>query len=446
MKKSGLSIRTFSALVSVLVFLTLFFPTPSFATTTAPASVKIPRLCVPEESGVQVLISGINTSVVAGNEFLLSGSVSNNEPFPVADALIMVQVEKLPKENTLSYEGASDVVDRFSIQSKVNLQPGSSVPFSHTWRVPKGLLTGTYRINAFLAHANGTPLSGPARVMVNVVGIEKATSWLDGSSLTINDKPVSANRVAVITSDAPVSVEVNINSIYSSSRDVVVTWKTSPFGLVDNTSLVAVSAKTVRIPAQGSVKVEHTISKVQESARWVVEVVDGSKKSIISFSLVQKGNPGVLLTNFGLTDFPVEGANQSGVFGCVMSVLPNAEQSERLLHLYLLNPDGSLFADLGSNTIKQNLTGVFSQKFSLRTDTKDTVTLHADIRDASGYVYSKSTVTYSCKSIKCDTGNMVDTLVKNLGMYSYYLLVGISLAGLLLSLYVVKRHKANDAL
>jgi hypothetical protein len=353
----------------------------------------------------------------------------------------MVQVEKLSKDDALSYEGVSDVVDRFSVQSRVNLQPGSSVPFSHTWRVPKGLLTGTYRVNMFLVHANGAALSGSARVLVKVVGTERETSWIDEASLTVNDRSINTSRVAVIASDIPVSLKVALDSTYSNARDVVVTWKTSPSGLVDEASLVAVSAKTVRIPAQGTVTVGYTISKFTESARWVVEVVDGSKKSFVTFSLVNKDNPGLSLAHLGLTDFPIGGGNQTGVFGCIVSALPNATQSEKLLHLYLVNPDGSMFADLGSNTIKSGLASVFSQKFSSRTDTGDSVTLHADIRDASGHVYSKSTVTYSCQSIKCDTGDMVNNFVKNLGAYSYYLLLGISLAGLMLSLYAMKRHK-----
>ena len=422
------------------------------ATPVQPATIDIPRECEVAYSDVEVALSGLSGNAVSGEDMIVKTVISNRGDSPLIDISLAARVVRMGA-GAGGFYAVDDIVDRFVVANDIQLPGNTAVPLSFAWRVPRGIASGLYRINVYAVSAEQFAVSGAewsdssanARLGFQVTGDAKEVSYLDTSSLRVNDMRLFKNRF-VITSGAIATGTINILNNFAETRGVSVIWKVYSSEIINESRLVSYNLpEKINLPPGQKTVYSFIIPTISDPLSHVVlELIDGEKKSIYSFRILEKKATHSIITNLGLSAFPIKAGEKVEVFGCVSSSIATRGGLSKTLRLSIINTiDETVAANLGSTTVG-GLFSSFSRKFTPPADFKNSIVFKAELIDKlSGKVESTATLAYSCNKLVCPRASLME-FFNQLGVRDYYIVLILGILGVIVTRFVMKKKRGNS--
>jgi hypothetical protein len=106
---------------------------------------------------VQANLSTPITSVVSGTSITFSGTLQNENPYPIVGGGLYV---KIFKSRSASDANGPDVVDQFQVKDGIVIPGNGSVPISFSWQVPSYAESGDYSLATCFTNADKFNLLG----------------------------------------------------------------------------------------------------------------------------------------------------------------------------------------------------------------------------------------------------------------------------------------------
>lgn len=300
---------------------------------------------------VQANLSSSVTGVVSGTPVTFSGTLKNNNPYPVVDGALYV---KIFKSRGSSNDGnGPDVVDQFLVKGDIVIPAGGSVPIVFQWKVPSYARSGDYQVATFFTTSrkfNLLGLSFTDDVVGNTVPFSVSAEQTTG--VGFDKAGVSVNGEAYhfaafpprVSATEPVVLDAVVKNTTGTDASAKLAWEVYQWDAQLRENTVQEKTEVVTVPAHSSKKVSITVTDAKYPVYLAVGTLQWQDtKSIIG---VRFGRDGVDRTriNFpGVTAFPLKAGQETTLFSC----LHNSGQSD-------IVPNGRLdltLTDLSGNVI-----------------------------------------------------------------------------------------------
>ncbi|MFZ2908191.1 MAG: hypothetical protein WA014_03610, partial [Minisyncoccia bacterium] len=241
MHRFTISSRTFRSLFVLPILFVLALPSSLSAQTTTPLSFLPPRTPAGLTScldfyrfgSVPVSLSGSLAQVSAGSPLALSGTITNQNTYPIEEVKIYAKVFK--SRGTTKDVNGPDVVDFFPLPDTYTLKAGETKLVGFTWDVPQGAEQGDYQVTTYVASSERFNLQGLSFTddvigplyQFTVVGTNTGSVRFAKNSVTVNHEPF---RFAAYTPRVPqdttaVRIEANVTNTTKTPTKASLTWK-----------------------------------------------------------------------------------------------------------------------------------------------------------------------------------------------------------------------------
>ncbi len=107
----------------------------------------------------KLLFNPEKDSYVSGDSVKFSGTIINNNDYPVADAALYIRISRRP-DNAKDGTGVGDFVDEFFAGEAMSLSANSKTFYSTNWNVPQGLPPGRYGAYFYFVSSKSFYLAG----------------------------------------------------------------------------------------------------------------------------------------------------------------------------------------------------------------------------------------------------------------------------------------------
>ncbi|HVU06457.1 MAG TPA: hypothetical protein VHE10_01545 [Candidatus Paceibacterota bacterium] len=240
--------------------------------------------------------------------------------------------------------------------TNIQVLGGASIPFSFAWKVPAELVSGTYKASTFLISSGELELAGAeqsdretgASTLFTVTSSASRASFIDPSSIRVNEKPLDPNRMLSLSASRSATTTLSLISTDMTTHGASISWKVYRSNVIDDSQLVSSVDQDIRF-VSGKAAASFAIPALADPLYHVlVEMKDGGKNSYYSYRIFNRDAPYATFISLSLGSFPLEKGKVVKVSGCAFTDHAIAEDRDYLVHLSLLKPDGSVFADIGT--------------------------------------------------------------------------------------------------
>ena len=263
-----------------------------------------------------------------GTGLTVSGTITNQNPYPVSNATVWVKVIKL---NTDVKKGSEDrlidVTDMFKVAEHITLAAGDTKPISFVWKVPADAQPGRYRLATFVQGNGQFSLSGllftddvfGGTLDVSVTGRDFGALRFDRGSVQLDKKPFHFTGYPPQTdaSSTPTVSATVVNST-GSILPAHVAWKLYYWDNALPSHLLAERTEEQLVAAHASTTLSYTVTDTAHSVYYLTgELLDknGAGRSIIGVRFVRNGVNLPRLEFAGVNRYPV--ATSSTAFACM---------------------------------------------------------------------------------------------------------------------------------
>lgn len=274
---------------------------------------------------VQAKLTASVASTVSGTPITFSGTLENENPYPIVDGVLYVKVFKT--RGSSNDGNGPDVVDQFLVKGDIAIPAGGSVPIQFQWRIPSYAQSGEYQLASFFTTSRKFNLLGlsftddvvgntvPFRVsgeQTSGVQFSKAGVTVDGASYFFAAFPPRVDTTA------PVTVAANVRNTTNSAQTAVVSWVVYQWDSQLRENAVQEETRQVTVPAGDSVPISITV----RDTKYPVYLAVGTLKwqdtqSIIGVRFVREGVDRTRINFPGVTSFPLVAGEQTTLFSCL---------------------------------------------------------------------------------------------------------------------------------
>jgi hypothetical protein len=297
---------------------------------------------------IQTDLSSSISNVSAGNSMEFSGSVINENNYPIVDGTLYVKIFR--ERNTEKDINGPDVVDQFVAMDDLAIPANSSISVSFSWKIPDFAKEGDYRLVSFFIvdkKFNLLGLSFTDDVVGNPfnfnVSGKKTNVEFDKAEVTINDLPYYfAAFPPLVPSKDIANVSAKINNTTDKDETVGIVWKLYSWDSIDPDNFIRTSTSSIKVKANSSSNIKISIPENTSSVYYLIgELSYKDSKSIIGVRFVRPEVDKLRLNFPSITKFPIEKGTDLSMFSCVH----NSGSSS-------LVPDGKLILKLLDNAGK----------------------------------------------------------------------------------------------
>lgn len=355
---------------------------------------------------VQVDLSHTTGSSVNGSSASFSGTVTNNNDYPVVDGAVYVKLFRLPTEGGTPVQG-HDVVDQFFVQEGIDLPAHGTLPLSFAWQVPAHLAKGEYQAAFFYTSAHKFNLLGLSftdDVVGNTSTFTVASEVNDRVYLDKNEVTVDGQKYYFVAFTPKVDVakpiDITTTLVNETADDALipVMWKVYRWDAQTEVHLVDTSTETVIVPAGESRMLTYAVTDTASSVYLTtVEAQYEDTKSILNIRFTRDGVPTTRINFPALMSYPLVEGQEATVFSCLhgagtLDLVPNGK-----LTLTLTDRKGNT---IHAYTYEGGVTGAMMAVKDSFVPSKsyDTFTLTAELyRDGS--IVDKAKMQYECLTL-----------------------------------------------
>lgn len=296
---------------------------------------------------------GMNAGeVLSGTPVFFSGSVTNNNPYPIVDGALYVKVFRLDEdEATLGVNGPS-VIDQGFVVEDITLGPGETKSVDFVWEVPAFTISGEYMLATFFTTSHKFNLAGLSftddmvgtDIHFSIIGEQEAGVTFDKNNVTLNDLPHAfANFPLRFLATEPVTIAAPVINTTNEEQVIPIEWRVYQWDAQRQEQQVAFASETIVVPAGGTVPATYSVIDTSHP----VYLVEGKVKyedtqSIINVRFVRDGIARARLNFPSIMSYPLYAGEATEVFSCFHGMSdPTIEGAE--LSLSLLDTHGTPF-------------------------------------------------------------------------------------------------------
>lgn len=346
------------------------------------------------------------TQVSTNSGITISGTIENDNQYPLPDLSLVVRVIKLAKKSGSAYDTATDTVARILPLTGIYIGANSTVSFSFTWHIPSNLVAGPYSVDIFLNGSDQFAIGGneylnipAATYPLAISGSQTQTSFFDLSTFRANGIAPMAQLLSTFSSTSVATTSIAIANTYDTPHDVTVDWYLYYGNFVNDSSLVASTTSKVHISPGTKNTVSFAYTNFMHAKYLLVgELQDGDKRSFFSTRISRTDVIEPSARSLYLSSFPLISSKHSVVIGCITQNFSN-DISSTTIGISLTELNGLNIYSTNFSVAKNNPLVQFSIPFIPATSTTQSMVLTLSAFDGSTTI--KSVVSYLCNSITC---------------------------------------------
>jgi len=289
-------------------------------------------------------------TVVSGTDITFTGTITNNNPYPIVDGSLYV---KAFKYRDATHDGnGPDVVDQFLVLDDVIIPAESSVPVSFTWSVPAFAGSGDYAVATFFTEAQRFNLSGLSftddivgnTAPFSVIGETADRVSLDKTSVTVAGEPYTfASAIPPVDSDEPIEITARIRNESDTTQTAVMRWTTYSWDAQRERNRIKIQEQPIEVAAGSALPVSMTVTDTLHP----VYLVEGrlqwqDTSSIINVRFARAGIDQLRINYPGITSFPLAAGSEYTLFSCLHNVGYTEMIPDGSLELTLSDRDGTM--------------------------------------------------------------------------------------------------------
>ncbi|MCX6717443.1 MAG: hypothetical protein NTU76_02095, partial [Candidatus Taylorbacteria bacterium] len=378
---------------------------------------------------IQTDLSSSISNVSAGNSMEFSGSVMNNNNYPIVDGTLYVKIFR--ERNTEKDINGPDVVDQFVAMDDLAIPANSSISVSFSWKIPDFAKEGDYRLVSFFIvdkKFNLLGLSFTDDVVgnpfnFNVTG-KKTNVSFDKAEVTINNLPYYfAAFPPLVPSKDIANVSAKINNTTSKDETIDIIWKLYSWDSINPDNFIRASTSSIKVKANSSSSVKISIPENTSSVYFLIgELSYKDSKSIIGVRFVRPEVDKLRLNFPSITKFPIEKGTELSMFSCVHNSGSSDIVTNGKLILKLLDNAGKI---INEYTYEGGITG---EMMAVKKDFRspkilNQFSLYAELWQGDKIV-DQSKIDYDCNKIdpkSCKTDYTIFTIIG--GMILFVVLI-----------------------
>ena len=309
---------------------------------------------------VQVNVTANVMSAVSGIPVTFSGTISNDNPYPLVDGALFVKIFRFTDDASEQNVNGPDVVDQFFVREGIALPPHSEFPIAFSWDISSYAMTGEYRLATFFTTSKKFNLLGLSftddivgnTANFSVIGERDDGVWFDKNGVTVADEQYHfAAFTPIVDASAPIPVAATIENATVREARIPVSWKLYAWDAGRLENLVAEGEQSVVIAPGSSAVASYTIQNAQHPVYLLVGSLQwGNTQSIINVRVARDGVERTRINFPSLMSFPLRSGVANTLFSCLHnvgdSVVPDSrlelkltDESGKVIHEYTYTGD-----------------------------------------------------------------------------------------------------------
>lgn len=271
-----------------------------------------------------VVLTAELASVSIGVPFAVSGSVTNQNKYPIVDATVYVKVMR--QRSVEKDVNGPDIVDFFPVLEHVNLKAGETLPLQFTWNVPADAAPGQYRMAAYVTQKDRFNFLGLSFTddvtggfyQFKVIGDSAGPTRFDKGTATINDHPyyfaAFPQTLPPDLKETAIKIDVENTGVQNYSGEVH--WKLYYWDGIREDHLIDQKTERVEVGAGTKASVSYALTDTSHSVYYLVGELKtpAGSKSIVGIRFARRGIDTPRINSLNVTEYPTTA--ESKAFAC----------------------------------------------------------------------------------------------------------------------------------
>ncbi|MHB1162920.1 MAG: hypothetical protein ACYCZZ_00090 [Minisyncoccota bacterium] len=439
---------------SIIILSALLLAVPAFAQTNADTSSSTPpglydsSTPTPKPAGlsscfdyyrfgsVQASVSPSLSQVAQGSALSFTGTVNNQNNYPIVDATVYVKIFHDRTGNVKNVNGP-DVVDWFPAVAHITLKANESKPISFIWQVPYDADPGSYKAAMYVDSSDRFELSGlvftddvtGSMEPFSVVGNTSGDTHFDKAGVTVNDTPFyfAAFPPTIASTTKTVTVSARVMNTSGTPYAGTLSWKLYYWDQLQSSHLIKESSAALNLNAHSTTTLSYAITDTSHAVYYLVGTLTSSAsgaKSVIGVRFVRDSVPEPRMNDLGVSGYPLAGS--STAFVCVHSTSHDIATGRVELSVTPVGFLAGLFGPLAHASYSGLIPGEIYALTAPIKGTASSFDLTATLYDQQGSVIDRVTVPYRCSDLgaPCATNT---TLIVSI-VLAFLIILGIAVA------------------
>lgn len=390
-------------------------------------------------NGVKVDFSPDIVQSVSGSPMGFSGSVLNQNEYPIVDGKVYA---KIFRNRKVQDNNGPDVLDSFVVRDGINLKPGEKQPIFYKWNIPAYVIGGDYRIVTYFVSSNKFNLAGLSftdDVIGSVSNFSVKSQQTTGvmfkkDGVKVNKKPYYVVAYSPVESATdPVLTTFSVLNSTKERKAVkvefnVYKWDNQAIeNKIDTITQIAIieAGKTAVLPV--------VVRDNNFSVYYVEAVLNYKDTKSISVARFVRDGVSMPRINFpSITSYPLVSGQKNKIFSCFHNASNSNLPVDGKLKMEILGEDNNTIMSYEySGEIKGEMSAVV-QEFTPRATYKK-FKLHATLFSGSKIV-DEVYIPYDCNVIdpdKCSVFKLSD-LISN-----KWFKMTLNILGILILLFIL---------
>jgi hypothetical protein len=320
---------------------------------------------------VKVPIQGETSSVVPGQNLLISGLIINENPYPVVDGSVFVKVFRLNSDKELNYYHGGNLVDKFFAVEKVQVDANATKKLNFYWKVPTNALPGDYEIAVFFMVSKKFNLLGlpfTDDVIGNkfrfAVKSDNTGVYLDKNSVKLNGENHKFIKFPPkFGKNEDIKVESFLVNETDKNAEVIVKWKLYSWDSTSKDNLIYEKIEKIRLAPLSKLKLVHLINDKSNPVNVLsLEAQYLDTYSILEIRFVREELKNARINFVSFDKFPIDANKQGGVFACIHSTGSDEFIENGRFEMLVYDYDGKKIGELSySGKITGDIMGFKSE-------------------------------------------------------------------------------------
>lgn len=359
-------------------------------------------------NSVQVQAGPEIDSTVPGSPLSITGTIQNENPYPLVDAQVHAKVFKVSGEETNAAMANGDpLVGFFTMADDLTVPANGELPFQYEFDVPQYAADGDYQMAFFVTVAdryNMLGLSFTDDVLGNTTDFSieserSAVPTFDKNSVTLNGQSYEfANLSPHFASDEVVTMEADVVNPLDTAASVTLNYTLYNWDGLREENVQDTHSEVIELAPGETRRVSYEVPAIDHAVSYVVaDLVYEDTHSVLNPRFVRDGIEETRINFPGVTNYPLQEGETNTLFSCLHSISEGG--SEGSLDLTLTTPDGET---IYSNTYEGQITGAMmatAGQFTPDSDYTD-FDINATLRDRNGEEVESVTLEYRCEELR----------------------------------------------
>jgi hypothetical protein len=312
-----------------------------------------------------VSLSSSLSEVAQGSTLRVTGTITNQNAYPILDATVYIKVFKVRSTN--KDVNGPDVIDWFPAIEHLNLKADEVLPLTFNWQVPQGAQPGAYSIASYVAASNRFNMYGltftddvvGSVYNFKVAGTDSGATRFEKDSVSVNGLPFyfAAYPPTIPAGAKDLSVMAKIQNTTKAGSHGTLVWQLYYWDSLQQSHLLDTQTQEVKVQPGAETEIRYDAKDTSHSVYYLVgTLTEGDSKSIVGIRFVREGNPYARLNFVGVNAQP--GQKDSVAVACIHSTSSTLVEDGRVeLTAHKTGLAGLFFGSLGSATYKGIIPG-----------------------------------------------------------------------------------------